>query len=213
MNGYKILFPLLLIITSCTAPAPDLGYVPGDVMDIEPLIIGETIPDITLQDHQGEPVNLLDDNSDNTLFVFYRGGWCPFCSAELAELASIEDQLYALGFNILAISPDSPEFIRQTMNDTDINYTLLSDSMMDASRAFGIAYRLDDDTYQHSKNNGLDLEERSGQDHHLLPAPAVYLSNPEGLIEFEYVNRDFRQRIDKDVLMAAAQALVESQNE
>ncbi|WP_340106860.1 peroxiredoxin-like family protein [Rhodohalobacter sp. 8-1] len=213
MNTIKLLLPLLLIITACTAPAPDLGYVPGDVMDIEPLIIGETIPDITLQNHQSESVNLLDDNAENTLFVFYRGGWCPFCSAELAELASIENQLYNLGFNIVAISPDSPEFLRQTMNDTDINYTLLSDNMMEASKAFGIAYRLDDDTYQRYKSNGMDLEERSGQQHHLLPAPAVYLSNPEGIIEFEYVNPDYRQRIDKDVLMAAARSLVESQNE
>lgn len=116
----------LLMIAACTAPAPDLGYLPGDVMDIEPLIIGETIPDITLENHQGEPINLLDESSENTLFVFYRGGWCPFCSAELAELASIEDQLYDLGINIVAVSPDRPQFLRQTMNDTDLSYTLLS---------------------------------------------------------------------------------------
>lgn len=213
MNTSKFLLPFLLIVTACTAPAPDIGYVPGDVMDIEPLIIGETIPDVTLQNHEGEPVNLLNESSENTLFVFYRGGWCPFCSAELAELSSIENQLYDLGINIVAISPDRPEFLRQTMNDTDLNYTLLSDSMMEGSKAFGIAYRLDDDTYERYKNNGMDLEERSGQDHHLLPAPAVFLTNPERVIEFEYVNPNYRERIDKDVLMAAAQALVESENE
>jgi hypothetical protein len=59
----------------------------------------------------------------------------------------------------------------------------------------------------------MDLEERSGLDHHLLPAPAVYLSNNEGIIEFQYVNPDYRQRIDKDVLLAAVTAMLESQDE
>lgn len=94
-----------------------------------------------------------------------------------------------------------------------MDYTLLSDSMMEASKAFGIAFRLDDETIQRYKQNGLDLEIRSGQNHHLLPATAVLLTNEKGLIEFQYVNPDYRQRIGKDVLMAAAAAQVESQKE
>jgi peroxiredoxin len=206
---------LSLILSACTAPTPDAetNAVPDSAMDVQPLLIGETIPDITLQSHQNESVNLLDESSENTLFVFYRGGWCPFCSAELAELSSIEDQLYEMGINIVALSPDQPEFLRQSMDDVNMDYKLLSDSMMEASKAFGIAYRLDDETYQRYKTNGMDLEERSGQDHHLLPAPAVFLSNADGIIEFQYVNPDYRQRIDKDVLLAAVTAMLESQNE
>lgn len=210
MKSAKPLLLFYLILAGCFAPAPDAGIAPNDPMDIRPLIIGKTIPGITLQNHQGEPVNLLDKSSENTLFVFYRGGWCPFCSAELAELASIENQIYDLGINIVAISPDKPEFLRRTMDDADINYTLLSDSSMEASKSFGIAYRLDDETYQRYKSNGMDLEVRSGQNHHLLPAPAVFLSNAEGVLKFEYVNPDYRQRIDKDVLLAAARALASS---
>jgi len=206
---------LSLILSACTAPTPDAetNAAPDSAMDVQPLLIGETIPDITLQSHQNESVNLLDESSENTLFVFYRGGWCPFCSAELAELSSIEDQLYEMGINIVALSPDQPEFLRQSMDDVNMDYKLLSDSMMEASKAFGIAYRLDDETYQRYKTNGMDLEERSGQDHHLLPAPAVFLSNADGIIEFQYVNPDYRQRIDKDVLLAAVTAMLESQNE
>jgi len=206
---------LSLILSACTAPTPDAetNAAPDNAMDVQPLLIGETIPDITLQSHQNESVNLLDESSENTLFVFYRGGWCPFCSAELAELSSIEDQLYEMGINIVALSPDQPEFLRQSMDDVNMDYKLLSDSMMEASKAFGIAYRLDDETYQRYKTNGMDLEERSGQDHHLLPAPAVFLSNADGIIEFQYVNPDYRQRIDKDVLLAAVTAMLESQNE
>lgn len=211
MKPPNILLLLGLILAGCSAPAPDSNSIPNEAIEVQPLIIGKTIPDITLQNHQGDPVNLRKVRSENTLFVFYRGGWCPFCSAELAELASIENRLYDLGINIVAISPDRPEFLRHTMDDADMNYTLLSDSRMEASKAFGIAYRLDDETYQRYKNNGMDLEERSGQDHHLLPAPAVFLSNAEGVIEFQYVDPDFTRRINHTVLLAAAKAMIENQ--
>jgi peroxiredoxin len=215
----KPLFFLLLaslIVSACRTPPPadtNSDDIPDTAMDVQPLLIGESIPDITLQNHQNDPINLRDESSENTLFVFYRGGWCPFCSAELAQLSSIEDQLYEMGINIVAVSPDRPEFLRMSMSDVNMDYTLLSDSTMEASKAFGIAFRLDDETYQRYKSNGMDLEERSGLDHHLLPAPAVYLSNNEGIIEFQYVNPDYRQRIDKDVLLAAVTAMLESQDE
>lgn len=210
----KIFFtiPLLILVIIGCSSSPD-NLVPDSAMGVTPLLIGEKIPDVELSNHQSQSINLRQVSSENTLFVFYRGGWCPFCSTELAELASIEDSLYDMGFNIVAISPDRPEFVRMSMDDVEMDYRLLSDSMMEASKAFGIAFRLDDETFQRYKDIGMDLEERSGQDHHLLPAPAVFLTNGDGVIEFQYVNPDYRQRIDKDVLMAAAQAMVESQEE
>jgi peroxiredoxin len=215
MKSYLILLlaGLLVAFASCTTQTQPADTIPDNAMNVTPLLIGETIPYISLQNHQGESVSLRDMNSENSLFVFYRGGWCPFCSTELADLAAIEDSLYSMGFNIIAISPDRPEFLRMSMEDVEMDYTLLSDSLMEASKAFGIAFRLDDETFQRYKQNGLDLEERSGQDHHLLPAPAVFLTNGDGVFEFQYVNPDYQQRIDKDVLMAAANAVVQSQEE
>ena len=53
---------------------------------------------------------------------------------------------------------------------------------------------------------GIDLEEASGYDHHLLPVPAVFVIDPEGVIDFQYVNPDYRARLDPNVLLAAARA-------
>lgn len=213
MKSYLALLVLTITAIGCSTQTQPSDTIPDNAIDVTPLLIGESIPDMSLQNHLGETVSLRDVSSENSLFVFYRGGWCPFCSTELAELASIEDSLYSMGFNIVAISPDRPEFLQMSINDVEMDYTLLSDSMMEASKAFGIAFRLDDETFQRYKQNGLDLEERSGQDHHLLPVPAVFLTNGEGVIEFQYVNPDYRQRIDKEVLMAAANAMVEPQDE
>lgn len=194
------------LLTACISPSEN---VPTSADDVNPLLVGSAIPDITLLSSQDDSTNLAAQSTESTLFVFYRGGWCPFCSAELAELAQIEDELYDLGINIIAISPDLPDYLRESLNDTEINYTLLSDSRMDASKAFGIAYQVDDATVQRYKNNGMDLEERSGHTHHLLPVPAVFLANSEGIIEFQYVNPDYRKRISHNVLLAAAKAMIE----
>lgn len=208
MKSAVALFCFSLFFTSCAPPSDNI---PTSAGDVHPLLIGSSIPDISLTNHQDKSINLAAKSTVNTLFVFYRGGWCPFCSAELAELAQIEEELYDMGINIVAISPDSPGYLRASLDDLNLNYTLLSDSRMDASKAFGIAYQVDAETVQKYKNSGLDLEERSGYAHHLLPVPAVFLANSEGIIEFQYVNPDYTIRIDKNLLLAAVDAMLEEQ--
>jgi len=85
-------------------------------------------------------------------------------------------------------------------------YVLLSDSKMTAASAFGIAYKVNDDTLKALKNYGIDIEESSGERHHLLPVPSVFLVGKSGRIEFQYVNPDYKVRLDPDVLLAAAEA-------
>ena len=205
----KLLSLLIIFATfmSCTSPK---GSIPQDAQSVKPLLIGDSIPDVSLQSAEGESINLTDFNRENTLFIFYRGGWCPFCSAELSEIAQIEDELYERGVTVIGISPDQPSYLQQSMDDIEFDYKLLSDSNMAASKAFGIAFQVDSETVQSLKENGMDIEERSGQNHHLLPVPAIFLTNDEGVIEFQYVNPEYRTRIDKDVLLAAVDAMINS---
>ena len=117
-----------------------------------------------------------------------------------------------LGYQILAVSPDRPEKGRAIVAKTDIEYTLLSDPKLKAARAMGVAYKVDDETYDAYKNKlGADLEERSGERHHLLPVPSVFLLDTEGVIRFEYVNPNYRIRIPPEVLLAAARTALEGE--
>ncbi len=84
---------------------------------------------------------------------------------------------------------------------------LLSDSTMAGAIAFGIAFKVADKTYNAYKDRfKLDLEERSGQKHHLLPVPSVFLVGTDGKIKFEYVNPDYKVRLEPEILLAAAKA-------
>jgi len=195
----------LFIIVGCSAPQSD---VPGNPQEVSPLLIGSDVPDITLSDPYGEMMSLSEIAGEHTLIVFYRGGWCPFCTAELSAIAEIEEELYEKGINIVGISPDRPDFLKKSLNDLNTDFTLLSDSDMQASKAFGIAFKENEETVARLKENGMDLEERSGRDHHLLPVPSVFLINNEGRIDFEYVNPNYKERINHNILMTAVDAML-----
>ncbi len=81
---------------------------------------------------------------------------------------------------------------------------LLSDSRTDAARAYGIAFHVDDATVERYRGYGIDLEEASGETHHVLPVPSVFLIDAEGVVRWRYSNPDYRVRPDNESLLAAA---------
>ncbi len=207
MQLFSKLIPTLLLVFGLTATSIIAQNIPSSTDKITPLLIGATIPDVSLKTTAGETVKLRELASERpTVLVFYRGGWCPYCSRHMMDLQKIEKDLVALGYQVLAVSPDRPEELSKSIDKGDLKYQLLSDSPMDVTKAFGIAYKLDDKTVARYKENGIDLEVSSGYKHHLLPAPAVFILNQEGKIRFSYVNPDYKERIDGDVLLTAAKA-------
>lgn len=174
---------------------------------VNPVLISSTIPDVSVKNTDGKNLNLRDLVKEQpTIFVFYRGGWCPYCNTHLADLKTIEEDLAKEGYKVYAISADRPELLKQTMAKNELTYTLLSDAPMTAAKAFGIAFKMDDKTVERYKSFDIDIEKDSGYDHHLLPAPAVFLVDQEGTIKFSYVNPNYKERIDGGILLAAAKA-------
>lgn len=115
-----------------------------------------------------------------------------------------------MGYQILAVSPDQPSRLREAeelLADEDVQFTLFSDSDMSGARAFGISFRLDDQTFDRYKNRfNLDLEAWSGKTHHQLPVPALYILDKKGVIQFEYINPDYKVRCPPEVVLAAGKA-------
>jgi len=112
-----------------------------------------------------------------------------------------------LGVQLLAISPDQPSKLKETMDKHKMGFQLSSDSDMAGARSFRVAYKLDDATLAELKKYNIDVEEASGQKHHMLPVPAVFLVATNGLIQFEYVNPDYKVRLDPELLLAAARII------
>lgn len=176
--------------------------------EVDRIGTGDSLPKIVLTDARGNRFDLNKAVSQKpTVLIVYRGGWCPYCNRHLAELRDIEPELKKLGFRILAVSPDRPEKLRETMEKQDLNYRLLSDSSMAAAKALGLAFRVPDETFLKYKNSyDIDLEDASGRTHHLLPVPAALVIDRKGVIRFAYVNPDYKSRVDPGKLLEAAKA-------
>ena len=173
----------------------------------QPLKIGTQIPDLTLKTAGGEPLNLPAAAKEQPLvLIFYRGGWCPYCNAHLGQLQEIDPQLRELGYRIIAISPDRQEKMAESLDKTKMTYTLLSDSSMAAAKAFGLAFEVDTEMLKKLDSYNIDIEEASGEKHHMLPVPAVFLVGTDGVIDFVYANPDYKIRIDPEVLLAEAKS-------
>lgn len=171
----------------------------------DPLQTGDRIPAVILHTAEGTPFNLKAAVAEKpAVLVFYRGGWCPYCTVHLSQLQKIESQLVNAGWQILAISPDRPEKLAEADAKQNYSYTLLSDSKMDASKAFGLAFEVDAATREKYKGFGIDLEAASGETHHLLPVPAVYLAGTDGIIRFAHSNPDYKERLSNEAILEAA---------
>lgn len=179
--------------------------------DVQPLETGDRAAAVDVRTPQGKVVSLGEKYAEApTVLVFYRGGWCPYCNVQLSAVAEAESRLAELGFQVLAISPDRPEKLRDTLEEKKFGYQLLSDSDMAASGAFGLAYRVDEELVDQYRNFDMDLEEASGEDHHLLPVPAVYVIDEQGTIRFAHWDPDYKKRLDADKLLTAARSVVDS---
>lgn len=175
---------------------------PKTAKDISPLLIGEKIPNLTLKSDENIAVNLSDTFSKKkTILVFYRGGWCPYCNIQLSALGEAENELLDLGYQIVAVSPDSPKNLKVTDDKEKINYLLLSDSSGELSKAVGIAFQVPEG-YKPYISNGSE-----GVNSSFLPVPTVFIINQSGEIQFEHITPDFKNRISKELLIAASKAL------
>lgn len=189
-----------------TGPAPAAArHVAQRAEDVRPLQVGERAPDAALRRPDDSPITARSLYAAKpSVLIFYRGGWCPYCSAHLARLAEVEPELVKLGYQVLAVSPDRPEALRESVDKGGLKYQLLSDSDTVLAGAFGLTFRVDEPTRQRYKGFGIDLEKASGRDHHLLPVPAVYLVDTDGVVRFAHWNPDYKNRLQPEALLRAA---------
>jgi peroxiredoxin len=68
---------------------------------------------------------------------------------------------------------------------------------------------VDDELNARYLEYGIDLEGASGESHHVLPVPATFIIGTDGIINFAYINPDYKVRLHPDVLLAAAKAYKE----
>ena len=197
----------LLAASSMTVVAGEREDIHASAELVQPLLVGMKAPDFEVRDVKGDVFSFRGSEQDKpVVLTFFRGGWCPYCNLHLSEMRLAEKQLRELGFDIWFISIDKPELLLESLDEPGIGYTLYSDSSLEATRAFGLAFHVNDEMNKRLLSYDIDIESASGETHHVLPVPATYIIGNDGIINFAYINPDYKVRLHPDVLMAAATA-------
>jgi len=168
------LFFFTLVLSSFSSQALDRTIIAEVAEDVTPLLVGTTVPNVTVRTADGSPMSLSALLMEKpSVIVFYRGGWCPYCSRQLAELKDIEQDLVDEGYQIIAISPETPEKLQSQKLETEFAAQLISDASLNAIRAFGVGFYVPDDTRNLYKDRMQVELSADSSNRAVLPAPAI----------------------------------------
>lgn len=170
---------------------------PSNAEDVEPIEVGVKVPSGDLMDLAGDAVLFNRKFASKSVVVFYRGGWCPYCNVHLAELQEVLEAIKEEGYTLIAISPDSPDNLRNSIQKNELAYQLYSDPGLSLAMDFGIVFKAPERYIQM-------LEENSGgRNPGFLPVPAVFVINKKGKVSFAYVNADYKTRLSGEAILEA----------
>lgn len=182
--------------------------------EIQPLKAGDAAPRFSVETVDNERFDFDPRQLRRpVILIAFRGGWCPFCNMHLSNLRNAIPQIRKMDIDVLFLSGDRAELLmtglsREAQEDIDgLGYTILSDANARAAIALGIAFKASDQTIRRRREKGDDIEDSSMARHGVLPVPAVFGINREGIITYAYANPDYKVRLSAEDVVAVATAL------
>ncbi len=98
---------------------------------------GDAAPDFSLPDADGTLVSLASFPGKRVIVYFYPAAMTPGCTVEAHDFGEALTALTTAGYQVLGISPDSPDKLTKFRDRDHIAFPLLSDPNRDALNAYG----------------------------------------------------------------------------
>ena len=89
---------------------------------------GDTAPDFTLPDQDGNPVTLSELKGQTVVLYFYPKADTPGCTTQACGIRDHSADYDAAGATVLGVSPDSVADIKKFHGGQGLNFTLLADA-------------------------------------------------------------------------------------
>ncbi len=93
-------------------------------------------PRFTLPDQDGNPVSLKDLQGRPLILFFYPAAMTPGCTTEACDFRDSYDELLEVGYQVVGVSPDTPERNKQFREKEGLPFPLLSDPGHKVAEAF-----------------------------------------------------------------------------
>lgn len=132
--------PLLAIVAWIGFVAYSYWYSSFGRQPSEQLQIGNSLPNFELTDVTGQKVSSSSFSDKPTIWIFYRGNWCPLCMAQIKELVADYKELQSRGVRIALISPQPHNNTIALAKRFDAPFAFLTDEGNRAAHALGISH-------------------------------------------------------------------------
>lgn len=162
----------------------------GDRQPSMKLVVGSKLPHFTVRDVNDNIVSSAQLTNKPAILIFYRGNWCPFCTAQIKELMARYKQLDALGVRVALIAPQPHENTLGVSKTYDAKFDFLTDEDNAAARTLGIEHR-----------NGLPMGMQAlGYDSDTV-MPTVIITGEDGKIVWTHETDNYRVRPEPDTFL------------
>lgn len=157
--------------------------------------VGRQLPDLLFIDTNGHHLTTTDLTKRTALWLFYRGNWCPFCMAQIKEIAAQYRALAERGVDVLLISSQPQEHTRELAKSFDVPMRFLTDPDNLAAAQLGILVE-----------GGLPMGmQMFGYDPD-VPLPTVLITAPGGRIVYNDLTDNYRVRPEPEEFLKALTA-------
>lgn len=168
---------------------------------------GEPMPRFLLPDQGGSLVGLDAMLSQGPVVVsFHRGHWCPYCRINADALAKAAPELNRFGAQIVAITPETQEFVAELKQDAEAPFPILSDIDNAYALQLNLAIWINDEKRNAMTASGWDIAPYQRNAMWTLPIPATFVVGTDGLVKARFVDPDYRRRMPVEDILAALEA-------
>ena len=98
---------------------------------------GDPAPDFTLASDTGEEVTLSSLRGRKVIVYFYPNAMTPGCTTQACDFSDSLASLQAAGYEVLGISPNTPDKLAKFRERDGLTITLLSDADKSVMQAYG----------------------------------------------------------------------------
>lgn len=171
---------------------------------------GDKIPNFSLPDAYGRSVSIRSYLEKGPVVIsFYRGAWCTFCNLELKALQERLDDIRQAGAELIAITPQKPDSTRETLQELEINYPILTDKGNQVAHEFGLVFQVDESLKPiYEDFLALDLPGENGDDSYQLPVTATYVIDQEGVIAACFTDPNFTNRMEPEKIIESVKEIM-----
>ena len=104
----------------------------------EQIKIGQKLPKFDIKNTAGNIISSASLTDKPTIWMFYRGAWCPLCMAQVKELVGQYKELQSMGVRVALIAPQPHTKTISLAEKFGVGFDFLTDESNVAARTLGI---------------------------------------------------------------------------